>query len=231
MTTLFALFVLAALFFIWGMLTIKNEIFPYNLIRYLWGKFGKGSSAYHKHRKSLFEVIERPADVVMIGDSITNGCEWQEFFPDIRVANRGINSDTTALVLQRMDGILKTRASKAFLMIGVNDLASYTPADTILKNITAIVEKLREHDMQVYVLSVLHVGPKYAHLNSKITRLNEHLAALADHHDIPFIDLNPALSSDNQLKPEISEDDIHIGGAGYLAWVETIRPYCISRRL
>ena len=225
MTTLFALFVLAALFFIWGMLTIKNEIFPYNLIRYLWGKFGKGSSPYHKHRKSLFEVIDRPADVVMIGDSITNGCEWQEFFPDIRVANRGINSDTTALVLQRMEGILKTRASKAFLMIGVNDLANYTPVEAILKNINAIVEQLHGRDMQVYMQSVLHVGPKYARLNPKITQLNKQLAALADHHDIPFIDLNPALSSGGRLKPEFSEDDIHIGGAGYLAWVDAIRPY------
>lgn len=220
--TYLAATLIAIVFFIWGAFTIKYEIFPYNLIRFLWGKFGAGSSAYHKHRKSLFESINQPADVVMIGDSLTNGAEWSELFPDIRIANRGINSDISDLVLERMAGILNTEAKRAFLMIGINDLSNYTSVNHIAQNIEAIVNQLMDYGMIVHIQSVLYAGPKYGHLNPKVTKLNEKLKQLADRRGLNFIDLNPELSRNQTLRPEFTLDDIHINGPGYLAWARKI---------
>lgn len=38
-------------------------------------------SSYWRERVSLFKTILHRADVVMIGDSLTDGAEWSELFP------------------------------------------------------------------------------------------------------------------------------------------------------
>ena len=50
-------------------------------------------------------------DVVMIGDSLTDGAEWREIFPDQKIVNRGIDSDTTDGVLARLDEIVSIKPS------------------------------------------------------------------------------------------------------------------------
>src|SRR3954464_460041 len=64
-------------------------------------------SSYWRERTSLFRVIGQKAEVVMIGDSLTDGGEWAELFPQQDIVNRGIDSDTTHGVLARLDTLLK----------------------------------------------------------------------------------------------------------------------------
>ena len=47
-------------------------------------------------RISMFDSYPiRQGDVVFLGDSITEGGEWNEMFPERRVRNRGIGGDRT----------------------------------------------------------------------------------------------------------------------------------------
>lgn len=75
---------------------------------------------YYQHKKQRFEYYKTKADIVMVGDSITDGSEWHEMFPQLNIVNRGISGDTTVGVLNRLEGITQTQAKKAFIMIGVN---------------------------------------------------------------------------------------------------------------
>lgn len=75
---------------------------------------------YYQHKKQRFESYKTKADIVMVGDSITDGAEWHEMFPQLNIVNRGISGDTTVGVLNRLEGITQTQAKKAFIMIGVN---------------------------------------------------------------------------------------------------------------
>lgn len=34
-------------------------------------------------------------DIVFVGDSITDGAEWEDLFPNYYIANRGISGDTS----------------------------------------------------------------------------------------------------------------------------------------
>ena len=52
-----------------------------------------------KLRNSIFEAFHPHADVVMIGDSITQGAEWKEIFPASSIANRGILLEAGRLIL------------------------------------------------------------------------------------------------------------------------------------
>src|SRR5262245_11580364 len=71
-------------------------------------------------------------NVVLVGDSITEGFDVAKYFPDRRILNRGIGADVigNALppddkrgVLKRLDeSIFNCAARDVFLLIGINDL-------------------------------------------------------------------------------------------------------------
>jgi lysophospholipase L1-like esterase len=226
-----------------GLITVKYRIFPYQQIRYIKNfivtykyinnkensfKAGKKKifKNYYFDKKSFFEVNGSKADIVMIGDSITDGAEWSELFPNISIVDRGISGDTTRGVLNRMDSIFSTNARKAFIMIGVNDLGKYTSLDEIFNNYEKIVHRLKQHGITPYVQSILLLGDKHGDRNKDVLKLNLKLKKLAKKENTVFIDLNKVLSENGKLKESFSsEDDIHLNGKGYYVWKKSIKKY------
>ena len=87
-------------------------------------------NASYIQRKTQFELMpERNTDIVFLGDSITARFEWQEYFSDLTVTNRGIDSDVTEGVLNRLDTVENQHPQKIFLMIGINDIMHKLPPD------------------------------------------------------------------------------------------------------
>jgi lysophospholipase L1-like esterase len=195
-------------------------------------------SSYWRERTSLFRTLPGSADVVMIGDSLTDGAEWAELFPRQRIVNRGIDSDTTDGVLARLDDIIAARPRQAFLMIGINDFADlHRDVDAVYADYRAIVAKLRHAGVQVVVQSTLPCNEakgawkSCAAINGKIGRLDARLATLAAGSRLKpgitgsrFIDLRPVLAPHGQLKDEFTYDGIHLNGEGYRHWQRTIAP-------
>ena len=80
--------------------------------------------AYRAQRRALFEALPvGRGDIVFVGNSITDNCEWAELFADRRVKNRGIGTDRAQWLAERIDPIAAGHPRKLFLMIGTNDLA------------------------------------------------------------------------------------------------------------
>ena len=72
-------------------------------------------NASYIQRSTQFELMpERNTDIVFLGDSITARFEWQEYFSDLTVANRGIDSDVTEGVLNRLDTVENQHPKKSF---------------------------------------------------------------------------------------------------------------------
>jgi len=226
-----------------GLITGRYQIFPYRQIKNLKNvvyadnvyaskkkslKAGKEKSFenYYSDKKSFFKVNGSKADVVMIGDSITDGAEWNELFSNISIVNRGISGDTTKGVLNRMDYIYSTNAKKAFIMIGVNDLSRNASLDEVCSNYEKIISQFKQHGIMPYIQSVLFLGDKHADMNKDILKLNLKLQKLSEKENIVFIDLNKVLSENGKLKKSYSsEDDIHLNGDGYYAWKNSIKKY------
>ncbi len=81
-------------------------------------------STFYVQRASLFSKLPvTPKDVVFIGNSITNGAEWNELFPRKRVKNRGISGDTSEGVYDRLDPVVKGKPAKIFILVGGNDIS------------------------------------------------------------------------------------------------------------
>lgn len=221
-----------------GLITVQYRIFPYQQIKYVKNfivpneknglKAGKKINFKHYYfdKKSFFEVDGSKADIVMIGDSITDRAEWRELFPNVSIVNRGISGDTTKGVLNRMESIYSTNAKKAFIMIGVNDLGGNISVDDIFSNYEKIITKLKQHGITPYIQSVLFVGDKHANKDSDILKLNLKLKDLSKKENIVFIDLNKVLSKNGKLKESYSaEDDVHLNGDGYYVWKHSIEKY------
>lgn len=106
--------------FLYGVITVGYKIPPFDQLRAIKQLVSSNPSYsdYFYHKISFFEQHgNHQYDVVFIGDSITDSAEWEDLFPSLKIANRGIAGDTTKGVLNRMDTIYSTNAKKAFIMI------------------------------------------------------------------------------------------------------------------
>lgn len=101
-------------------------------------------------------------DIVFLGNSINDGGEWSELFPDTRLKNRGISGDVTTGVPHRLPNIVESNPSGIFLLIGINDLARGVPPYTVLAHIRLIVSLIHSGSpgTQVYVQSLFPVNPE-----------------------------------------------------------------------
>lgn len=214
---------------LYGAATVKFQLFPYPQLSALKKTIKPDTSItrsqYYLDRKDFFESNGKQADIVMIGDSITNRAEWPELLGVISIANRGINSDTTDGVIERMESIYSTHAKKAFIMIGINDITTGVNTDTIFNNYTTIIEGLQRNKITPNIQSTLLTRRNNEDYNIKINALNTKLIAYAKANNITFIDLNESMAEDNVLIGDYTSDGIHLSGKGYAVWANTLTKY------
>ncbi|MEW9870791.1 GDSL-type esterase/lipase family protein [Arthrobacter sp. HS15c] len=170
------------------------------------------------------ELTVLPGDVVFLGDSITEGGEWHEWFSGVSVRNRGIGGDTTGEVLARLGSATTYGAAAIFLLIGTNDVTLSVPRDEIVANVRSILRGLRavSDETPVFLQSVM---PRQKRLCGRVRELNRDLERVAAEEGAAWIDLWPALStSDGALNPDFSWDGIHLNGLGYATWARVLHP-------
>ena len=184
-------------------------------------------NASYIQRKTQFELMpERITDIVFLGDSITARFEWQEYFSDLTVANRGIDSDVTEGVLNRLDTVENQHPKKIFLMIGINDIMHKLPLDTSMQNYKKILTQLSETlpECKIYVQSVLPVNTSTGIDNSDVSAFNTELRQLCSDLALPYIDLYSLMvTEDNNFTYTV--DGVHPTGEGYAIWMDGIREY------
>lgn len=217
----------------------KKLLFLYVAL-FLWGTSycyaqEKKYSTYYYQKATLYEVLPVSAtDIIFLGNSITDGGEWAELFGDPRVKNRGISGDIAEGVYNRLGAVVKGKPAKVFIMIGINDVARGTPADTILARIARIAGKIREESPQtkLYIQSLLPVNDCYGMFqghtsHSKVViEVNKLLERFAGKNQIIYVDLySHFCNQEGKMNTEYSNDGLHLLGKGYLLWKQIVQPY------
>lgn len=195
-------------------------------------------SRFYYRKNSIFKIM--PASkkgVVFLGDSIIEGCDWNELFGDTRIRNRGIGGDWTEGILLRLDDIIQLAPEKIFIMIGGNDLYRKRKKNTTdnIKNISLKYEEIVKRTIEklpntvLYILSVIPVNHQLGYAtvtDAEIRQLNTSLEGLAMKYRMTYIDLYSRLkTNDNQLNPEYTDDGLHLNGKGYLVFKTAIQKY------
>ena len=163
-------------------------------------------------------------DVCFAGDSITRRGLWSEFYPEWEVANRGIGSDTSEGLLNRLDQIVDTKAEKVFVMVGINDFGKDVDVQQTASNVEQAVGYLEANmdGCTVYLESVL---PAATVDDALIRELNGLYSGIADAHGrVEYIDLHDGftLADGAQDMGLFSADGVHLNGEGYVAWMDAL---------
>ena len=180
-------------------------------------------SEYWRQRVSLFEKLPVSSqDIVFVGNSITDGGEFSELFQDYHVKNRGINSDVIDGVYERIDNVL-------------NDISHNLPVSTLVEKYDRLIKKIvnESPSTKLYIQSVMPINndfSRYKNLIGKekvLTAFNVQLNELAVKNNVVFINLWETLADPNtgKLKPEYTNDGLHLTGNGYLQWVAQINDF------
>jgi lysophospholipase L1-like esterase len=179
---------------------------------------------FYKLKVPLQAAFPAKADVVMIGDSLTDLPDWSALFPNVRIANYGIIGDTTDGALRRLDPILASGARTAFVMLGINDIHRHFPDATTIANFRHLIDALRTAGMTVYVESTLFTRqPEDA---ASIAALNRSLSETCKNGtNCVFVDLNSRLAAGDLLRPDFSVDGTHLTPPAYAAWRDAIRQF------
>ncbi|MCX8020747.1 MAG: GDSL-type esterase/lipase family protein [Chitinophagaceae bacterium] len=183
---------------------------------------------YYDQKLSFFEKsdVYKP-EIVWLGDSITDGCEWAELFPGKKILNRGISADITFGVIYRLPEITKRKPRKIFILIGINDIARNIPDSVILKNYETIIALIRSQSprTKIYFQSLLPTNNEFDlfknHQNKTehILAVNRQLEKICRTHQVHFINLYPHFTDANgKLDKKFTNDGLHLTGEGYLRW-------------
>ena len=189
---------------------------------------------YYEQKKSTFELLPNDKDeIIFLGNSITEGCEWNELFGDNRIKNRGISADVAEGVLLRLDEVTESQPLKIFIMIGINDLAFGYSIEEIMQTYKTIIKKIKNDSpkTKTYIQSVLPINDSfgkfsaYDTLSGEIIKLNTELKELADFQNLDYINLHDSFLLNNRLNPIYTNDGLHLTGKGYLLWKTLIEKY------
>jgi lysophospholipase L1-like esterase len=189
---------------------------------------GKLASQHYQQKADFFRHYQtRPGDIVFVGDSITDGACWDEVFPGLPIKNRGINADTISGVLNRLNNIVAGQPAAIFLLIGTNDLPWYAQEsdNNIFTNYEAILKRIQSEskETKIFIQSIL---PRHRRYARHIKFINKKLEDLARLYNCTYINLYPHFSTpDGRLRPEFTNDQLHLLAAGYARWAEILTPY------
>ena len=181
-------------------------------------------------RSQFVELGAPPRQVVFLGDSITEGCQWSEWFPQLPTLNRGIGGDTVAALSARVETAINDPIAISVL-IGTNDLGGGFPGweqpltdpRIIAESFDGLVAKIRSLAPQTPLI-INSVMPREEKFAPSIIALNEHYRRIASRAQAQYVDLWPAFADGQVIKSEYSLDLLHLNGPGYRAWIEQLTP-------
>ena len=190
---------------------------------------------YYVRRATLFDLLPvGKKDIIMLGNSLTDGAEWNELLHNRHVKNRGIVGDIVQGMYERMEPILKGQPKKIFIMGGVNDISHDVSGDSIARAIERLIVliKTRSPRTKIYLQSMLpfnndvRLWKLLKDREHVVIEGNRALEQVARRQRVTWIDLYPLfVDADGKLKAEYTNDGLHLLGPAYLIWRDAIKPY------
>lgn len=195
--------------------------------------------AYHRLTDAWAETLsDEEADAAFLGDSITAGGKWDEYYPDYLVENLGVVADNIPDVHSRLVLLEALKPAKCFLMIGINDLCLETEGKDAVARIAQAYDQLlfclsemsEDFGMTVYVQSILPILEgvmDYPYVtNAAVRGLNAEIREMAESHGMAYIDIHSLMADENgQLKAEYTSDGLHLLPNAYDVWSQALIPY------
>lgn len=193
------------------------------------GQTEKNESNYYKTKKAIFEIMPNDTnEIIFLGNSITDYCDWYEFFGKSNIKNRGIGGDVINGVINRLDEVTSSKPEQIFLMIGINDLGRKRSVNQVLIDYERLIKLIIEKSpkTELYIQSVLPTDNRERLQNVDIIEINKGLVKMTKKYNLTYINLFDLFKTEtDELNSEFSFEGLHLNGQGYIVWKKAIEQY------
>ncbi len=171
---------------------------------------------------------------MFLGNSLTDGAEWNELLGNPHIKNRGIVGDIVQGYIDRLYPILKGQPKKIFIMGGVNDISHGVRGDSIARATERLITLIKTHSprTRIYLQSLLPINNDFgrykllAGREHVVVEANAALEQVAKRQGVTWINLFPLMAdSEGKLRREFTNDGLHLMGPAYLVWRDAVKPY------
>lgn len=184
------------------------------------------STTWNEQKNDLYNAVPIDSgDIVFIGDSHIERFLLNEYFPGAKIRNRGIGSNVTTQVIERLPYILQRKPSKLFLLIGINDMAFGYSSDSTFDRIIRVTNMVDRSTTALHVISLFPTRGHDGYLNEVVKSVNAKLADYCISKNITFINVYPELLHGGELNKGLTGDDCHLNGKGYEILKKAVEPY------
>ena len=175
----------------------------------------------YAEENARFEDYE--VDVAFLGDSLTDGYDLSQYYPQYVTANRGIGGDTTFDLEGRLEtSVYDLKPKVAVMLIGANNLS------TMFDNYEHILMGLKANlpETKIVLLSLTNMGQEWGKGNELAAYNNVKIQKLAQKYGFTFVDLYSPLMdlSTGEIFPEYTIDGGHLTDLGYQVLTAQITP-------
>ena len=176
------------------------------------------------YRAENEQYADYEVDVAFLGDSLTDGYNLAEYYPDYLTANRGIGGETTFGLEERMQiSLYDLKPKVAVMLIGGNNLG------TMLENYEDILIGMQKNlpDTKIILISLTSMGGKWGKGNQTAAYNNVIIKKLAEKYGFMFVDVySPLLNTESgEIYAEYTIDGAHLTPLGYTVLTETLTPH------
>lgn len=177
--------------------------------------------ATYEQENKLYEDYE--VDVAFLGDSLTDGYDLAQYYPQFKTVNRGIGGDTTFGLEQRLQvSAYDLKPKVVVMLIGANNFK------TMFENYENIVKGLKTNlpDTKLVLLSLTSMSMNWGRNNELACFNNVKIKIIAEKYDCEYVDLfTPLFDFEaNELRAEYTVDGGHFTAQGYEVLTQTITP-------
>ncbi len=183
---------------------------------------------YYENKLSLYReendaYADASVDVAFLGDSLTDGYNLAEYYPQYLTVNRGIGGETTHGLESRMQVTLYDLKPKvAVMLIGGNNL------NTMFENYENMLADFQERvpDTKIILCSLTAMGGSWKHKNQIAAYNNVIIKKLAAKYGYSFVDLYTPLFdlTASEIYADYTTDGVHLTPRGYEVLTEAITP-------
>ena len=184
--------------------------------------------AYRDNKFAAYEeenakYADYEVEVAFIGDSLTDGCNLEAYYPDFITANRGIGGDTTYDLQNRMQlSVYDLKPKVIVMLIGGNNL------DTMLENYENILIGMQDNlpNTKVILVSLSAMGGDLVSKNQLAAYNNVTIKKLAEKYNYAYVDIFTPLFNEKtgEIYSEYTNDGAHFTNEGYLVVSNAITP-------
>lgn len=169
------------------------------------------------------DLLPGETQVVFLGDSLTDGCPIDRFYPEFTALNRGIGGDRTSDLLARMKiSVYDVEPQVAVVLIGGNNLTTmFEDYEEILKGLQGTLPQTK-----VILLSLTAMGGRFSEKNGIAALNNQKIKALAQEYGFDYVDIfSPLFDPDRmEIYADYTSDGAHLTEKGYAVVSAAVTP-------